>query len=124
MAQYILQPNSIVVPRQTVNATPSAHLSNQVLQDKMKVQNSCVKEKLGDSMRMPVEKDKHTPREWIPYQDDNKPQTMPENDISQDNFNVSLIDSLINAEVLLHRGEADDGLLVKAPVIRHLAYEN
>ena len=44
---------------------------------------------------------------------------MPENDISQDNFNVSLIDSLINAEVLLHRGEADDGLLVKVLVIHH-----
>ena len=62
MAQYILQPNSIVVPRQTVKAIPSEHLSNQVLQDKMKFYDSCVKEKLGDSMRMPVAKEQHTPR--------------------------------------------------------------
>ena len=49
---------------------------------------------------------------------------MPENDICLDNFNVSLTDSLINAEVLLHRGEADDGPLVKVLVIRHLTDKN
>ena len=62
MAQNILQPNSIVVPRRTVNAIPSEHLSNQVLQDKMKFYYSCVKEKSGDSMRMPVERSTYTTR--------------------------------------------------------------
>ena len=108
-----------------MNDIPSEHLHNQALQDKMKVYDSCIKEKLGDSMRMPVAKAQHTTREWIPYEDDEtKPHTMPENDICLDNFNVYLTDSLINAEVLLHRGEADDGPLVKVRVICHLADKN
>ena len=76
-------------------------------------------------MHMQEAAGKDTPHEWIPYEDDEtKPHTMPENDICLDNFNVSLTDSLINAEVLLHRGEAGDGPLVKARVVRHLTDEN
>ena len=125
MAQYILQANGIVVPRRTVKAIPSKHLRNQVLQDKMKVYDSCIKEKLGDSMKIPVVRDQHTPREWIPKEEDaTKPHTMPDNDICLDNFNVSLTYSLVNDEVLLHRVEADDEPLVKARVIRHLTEKN
>ena len=60
MAQYILHANGIVLPRKMVKAIPPEHPRNQVLQDKMKIYDSCIKEKLGDSMSIPVEKGKHT----------------------------------------------------------------
>ena len=41
-----------------------------------------------------------------------------------DNFNVSLTDALINAEVLLHQGEKDSGPLVKVRVLRHIIDDN
>ena len=91
----------------------------------MKVYDYFIKEKLGDSMRMLEEKDQHKPRQWIPYKDyEKRYHKMPENYVCLDKFDISLTDSLINAEVLLHQGEADDGSLVKALVIRHLTDEN
>ena len=124
-SQYILEATDIVVPRQMVKAVPPEHLRNQVLQDKMKVYESCIKEKLGDRMHIPVDKGQHKPQEWIPYEDDEtKPHTTPENEICLDTFNAPLIDSLINAQVLLHQEEADDGQSVKDQVIRHLPDEN
>ena len=76
-------------------------------------------------MSMLTERDQHTPRELITYKDDAiKPHTMPENDVCIDNCNVSLTDSLIKAEVLLHQAEADDGPFGKARVICHVTDEN
>lgn len=103
MAQYILQANGIVVAQQKVKAIPPEHLRTKVLKDKIEVFDSFIKHKLGDSMCMLQNKSEHTPHEWIPYEDnETKPHTMPENNVYLDNFNVSLPDSLINAEVLLH----------------------
>ena len=62
---------------------------------------------------------------WTNYEDDeNEPRTIPENGVPLDNFNVSLTDALINAEVLLHQGEDNSEPLVKARVLKHLTDEN
>ena len=125
MAQYILQQNGHVVPRRTVKAIPPEHLRNLIMQNKMKEYDLRIKEKLGDSMSMPTKKRRNKPREWIPYEDDEiEPCEMPENDICLENFNVSLTDALINAEVLLHRREDEDGPLINARVVRKLIDEN
>ena len=49
---------------------------------------------------------------------------MTENGVCIGNFNLSLTDSLINAEVLLHQGKADDSSLFKAQVVLRLTDEN
>ena len=121
----MLHANGIGAPQRTVKAIPPEHLRNQVLIDKMKIFDSCIRKKLGGSMRMQEKKSDKASREWIPYEDDEtRPHTIPENDISLDNFNVSLTDSLIKDEVLLHRGEVGFGPLIKDRVIRYLTHEN
>ena len=91
----------------------------------MKEYDLRIREKFGDSMNMPTKKRRNIPREWIPYEDDEiEPCEMPENDICLENFNVSLTDALINAEVLLHRRDDEDGPLINARVVRKLIDEN
>ena len=122
MAQYILQENGVVVPRRTTRPIPPEHLRTATLQHKIKAFDDCIREKLGDSMNKSYIKARNS--RWTVYEDDDEvPRTIPENDVSLDNFNVSLTDALINAEVLLHQGE-DSAPLVKARVLKHLTDEN
>ena len=90
----------------------------------MKKYDVNIKDKLGDSMSVPMKKRRNEPREWIPYEDDEvDPIEMPENEVL-DNFNISLTDALINAEFLFHRREDCDGPLVNARVVRKLTDKN
>ena len=63
--------------------------------------------------------------DWTNYEDDEtEPRTIPENDVPLDNFNISLTDALINADVLLHQWEDNSEPLVKAIVLKHLTDVN
>ena len=125
MAQYILQENGRVVPRRTVRAIPPEHLRTDIIKQRMKTYDVNIKNKLGDSMTMPTPEQLKAPCDWVPYEDDEvSPIEMPENDICLDNFNVSLTDALINAELLLHRREDCNGPLVNARVVRKLTDKN
>ena len=51
----------------------------------MKKYDDSIKEKLGDSILMPTNKQRNQPREWIPYEDDEvDPIQIPENNVCHD----------------------------------------
>ena len=88
MAQHILQANDEVVPRRTIAAIPPEHLRTSTLQNKIRIFDERIWEKLGNCMNKSNIKASRS--EWILYEDDDEeePRTIPENDTPLDNFNV------------------------------------
>ena len=126
MAQYVLQSNGRVVPRHTLNHIPLEERRTKTVQHQMAIFDNFIREKLGDSLNKPpvVQED----IEWNPYKDDEQEaRVILKNDVKLGKLHISLANSLINAEVLLHQGKegnGSDGPIIKARVLCHLTDDN
>ena len=111
MAQWILKSNGQVVARRTVQKLKPEELhNNSVEEEKRRLFDSVIRQKLGDSMSPPPEPIKSEEAEFIPYEDDEvDPISMPESDpVDASGKAVSeqpWYDRLIHAELNLHQGE-------------------
>ena len=111
MAQYILQQNGTFVPIRTVKSVPPAHKRTERVNLWMHNFNQSIKNKLGDTLTPPEQRDLRKPqRPWIPYDEDyEEPELRPRREIKEDftfpDSTVSMSEALINSEVLMYRND-------------------
>lgn len=111
MCQFVLIANGKVVPCCLTQPLKQAELFSLNEIHKRDIITKCIKDKLGDSINVPPDQDPKHP-DYVPCEDnEEKPRSIPENDIHP--INISLMDALINSEVLLHHGEKSEEDVVK-----------